>query len=43
MAVAAALPQYENVKSGLFKKKASLVPPLPDTIIDIEIKGSWSK
>ena len=41
--VAAALPQFPTVESGLFKQKSSWVLPLPETIHDIKIEGSWAK
>jgi hypothetical protein len=43
MTVAAVLPQFESIQSGLFKQKASLVPPLPQAINEIKIEGSWAK
>ena len=39
MTEAAALPEFPSVKSVLFKQKTRLVPPLPETIQDINSVG----
>ena len=37
------IPEYNNVKSKLQRKRASLMPPTPGEIQDVEIVGEWER
>ena len=37
------IPGFNNIKAQLERKKAQIVPPIPQTIVDVQIDGEWAR
>ena len=37
------VPEFSNVRSRLQRKRASLLPPIPDEVDDVQVLGEWAQ